>query len=68
MKKIEKILAVASMAIVIGCSYYSFVTLNELMSHLNQIEIVARMGNNPSYQIVSLEVDICSTNSLPSAK
>ena len=68
MKKIEKILAVTSMAIVIGCSYYSFMTLNQLMSHLNEIERVARIGNNPSYQIVSLEVDICSTNSLSSIK
>jgi hypothetical protein len=68
MKKIEKILAVTSMAIVIGCSYYSFMTLNQLMSHLNEIERVARMGNNPSHQTVSLEVDICRTNSLSSTK
>ena len=68
MKKIEKILAIVSMTIIIGCAYYSFVTLNQLMSHLNEIERVARIGNNPSYQIVSLEVDICSTNSLSSIK
>jgi heme/copper-type cytochrome/quinol oxidase subunit 2 len=68
MTKIERILTIASMAIIIGCSYYSFVTLNQLMSHLNEIERVAKMGNNPSYQIVSLEVDICSTNSLSSIK
>ncbi len=68
MKKIEKILAVTSMAIVIGCSYYSFMTLNQLMSHLNEIERVVRMGKNPSHQTVSLEVDICRTNSLSSAK
>jgi|TARA_R110001583_G_scaffold51084_3_gene159310 hypothetical protein len=68
MKKIERILAIASMAIIIGCAYYSFVTLNQLMSHLNEIERVARIGNNPSYQIVSLEVDICSTNSLSFTK
>ncbi len=68
MTKIERILTIASMAIIIGCSYYSFMTLNQLMSHLNEIERVARIGNNPSYQIVSLEVDICSTNSLSSIK
>jgi hypothetical protein len=68
MKKIERILTIASMAIIIGCAYYSFVTLNQLMSHLNEIERVARIGNNSSYQIVSLEVDICSTNSLSSIK
>ena len=68
MKKIEKILAIVSMTIIIGCAYYSFVTLNQLMSHLNEIERAARMGNNPSYQIVSFNVDICSTNSLSFTK
>jgi len=68
MKKIKTILAIASMTIVIGCSYYSFVTLNQLMLHLDAIEKIARIGNNPSYQTVSLEVDICSTNSLSSIK
>ena len=68
MKKIEKILAIVSMTIIIVCAYYSFVTLSQLMSHLNEIERAARMGNNPSYQIVSFNVDICSTNSLSFTK
>ena len=57
MKKIERVLTIALMAIIIGCSYYSFVTLNQLMSHLDEIERVARMGKNPQYQVVSLETN-----------
>ena len=43
------------MTIVIGCSCYSFVTLKQLMLHLDEIEKIARMGNHPSYQIVNFE-------------
>jgi len=57
MKKIERILAIVSMTIIIGCSYYSFVTLNQLMSHLDEIERVARMGKNSPYQVVTLEAN-----------
>jgi len=57
MKKTERVLTIALMAIIIGCSYYSFVTLNQLMSHLDEIERVARMGKNPQYQVVSLETN-----------
>ncbi len=57
MKKIERVLTIALMAIIIGCSYYSFVTLNQLMSHLDEIERVARLGKNPQYQVVSLDTN-----------
>ena len=57
MKKTERVLTIALMAIIIGCSYYSFVTLNQLMSHLDEIERVARLGKNPQYQVVSLETN-----------
>ena len=57
MKKTERVLTIVLMTIIIGCSYYSFVTLNQLMSHLDEIERVARMGKNPQYQVVSLETN-----------
>lgn len=55
MKKTKRILAIVLMTIVIGCSCYSFVTLKQLMLHLDEIEKIARMGNHPSYQIVNFE-------------
>ena len=55
MKKIERTLTVASLAVVLGCSYYSLSTLNQLMSHLNEIERVARMGDGSTYNIVKNE-------------
>jgi len=57
MKKTERVLTIVLMTIIIGCSYYSFVTLNQLMSHLDEIERVARLGKNPQYQVVSLETN-----------
>jgi len=55
MKKIKTILTIISLAVVLGCSYYSFSTLNQLMSYLDEIERVARMGNEPTYHIVKNE-------------
>ncbi len=53
MKKIERTLTVISLAVVLGCSYYSFTSLNQLMFYLNEIERVARMGKAPTYHIVT---------------
>jgi hypothetical protein len=55
MKKIERLLTVASLAVVFGCSYYSLSTLNQLMSHLDDIERVARMGDGSSFHIIKDE-------------
>ena len=55
MKKIENILTVISLAVVLGCSYYSFSTLNQLTSYLNEIERVARMGDGSTFRIVKNE-------------
>jgi hypothetical protein len=55
MRKIEKMLTVAVLAVVFGCSYYSLSTLNQLMSHLDDIERVARMGNGSTFHIVKNE-------------
>ena len=55
MEKIERALTVASLAVVLGCSYYSFSTLNQLMSHLDDIERVARMGDGSTFSIVKNE-------------
>jgi len=55
MKKIEKTLTAVSLAVVLGCSYYSLSTLNQLMSYLNEIERVARMGDGLTYRIIKNE-------------
>jgi hypothetical protein len=55
MKKIERLLTVASLAAVFGCSYYSLSTLNQLMSHLDDIERVARMGDGSTFRIIKNE-------------
>ena len=55
MKKIERVLTVASLAVVLGCSYYSFSTLNQLISFLDEIERVARMGDGSTFHIVKYE-------------
>jgi len=55
MKKVKTILTIISLSVVLGCSYYSFLTLNQLMSYLDEIERVARMGNEPTYHIVKNE-------------
>jgi len=55
MKKIENILTVISLAVVLVCSYYSLSTLNQLTSHLNEIERVARMGDGLTYRIIKNE-------------
>jgi len=54
-KKIENILTVVSLAVVLGCSYYSLSTLNQLTSYLNEIERVARMGDGSTFRIVKNE-------------
>lgn len=54
-KKIENILTVISLVVVFLCSYYSLSTLNQLMSHLNEIERVARMGDGSTYRIIKNE-------------
>ena len=55
MKKIERSLTVASLAVVFGCSYYSLSTLNQLMSYLDDIERVARMGDGSTFRIIKNE-------------
>jgi len=55
MKKIEKALVVAVLAVVFGCSCYSLSTLNQLMSHLDDIERVARMGDGSTFHIIKNE-------------
>ncbi len=52
-----RLLTAISLAVLLGCSYYTFVTLGQLMSHLDEIERVARMGNPSPYHIVSVERD-----------
>ena len=55
LKKIKNALTVISLSVVLGCSYYSLSTLNQLISHLNEIERVARMGDGSTYRIVKNE-------------
>jgi hypothetical protein len=55
MKKIERALTVISLAVVFGCSYYSLSTLNQLMSYLDYIEGVARMGDGSTFHIIKNE-------------
>ena len=54
-KSLENTLTVISLAVVLGCSYYSFSTLNQLTSYLNEIERVARMGDGSTFRIVKNE-------------
>ena len=55
MKKIERALTAASLVVVLGCSYYSLSTLNQLISYLDDIERVARMGDGSTFHIIKNE-------------
>ena len=57
MKNITKhTLAIISLVVVIGLTYYAHISLNALMGHLDRIERVASMGmsHQPPFEIAAL--------------